>query len=417
MDKIAKNSQRDAKFVSLIDNIITKKVKLTFYYIKSLSVAKVSAQEEEIRFQQVMTFLSSIERNSLKSRNAYQNGLIHFQRFLSQRYPNYNLETILKPLAENKINPYELLDNFISYLQISNLTPSSIKLYMTSVRSYFAYNDVDLIPSKFKRKVKMPKSYRGDEEPLDASDIRKILLACNNRRLKTYLLVLASGGMRAVEGLAIRIKDIDFSVNPTKIHIRKEYAKTKVARDIYISNEATHYLKQWLDWKYNNPERPRRQDENDLVFTIYRNKNPNTLYIKVLKEFQKLLAIVGLDERKEGGKQRRRKITLHSFRRFTKSVISDQASQDFSEWALGHNKSPYYTKKEYERREIYATKCMKYLTFLDYTTLEARGKSIEANLREKDREMKDLEAQIKLLITNQTEMSRRLYEAGILKKD
>jgi integrase len=312
-----------------------------------------------------------------------------------------------------------LLDSFISYLQTSNATqrPSSVKLYMAIIRSYFAYNDVDVIPSKFKRRVKMPKSYREDEEPLDASDIRNILLACNNRRLKTYLLVLASGGMRAVEGLAIRIKDIDFSVSPTKIHIRKEYAKTRVARDIYISNEATHYLKQWLDWKYNNPERPRPQDENDLVFTIFRNKNPNTLYVKVLKEFQKLLAIVGLNERKEGGKQRRRKITLHSFRRFTKSVISDQVNQDYSEWFLGHLKSPYYTKKEPERREIYATKCMKYLTFLDYTTLEATGKSIEANLREKDREMKDLEAQIKLLITNQTEMSRRLYEAGILKKD
>jgi len=90
----------------------------------------------------------------------------------------------------------------------------------------------------------MPKSYREDEEPLDVSDIRKILLACNNRRLKTYLLFLASGGMRAVEGLAVRIKDIDFSVNPTKIHIRKEYAKTRVARDIYISNERERPLLQ-----------------------------------------------------------------------------------------------------------------------------------------------------------------------------
>jgi hypothetical protein len=49
--------------------------------------------------------------------------------------------------------------------------------------------------------------------------------------------------------------------------------------------------------------------------------------------------------------------------------------------------------------------------------LEARGRTIEVNLREKDKEIKDLEAQIKLLITNQTAMSRRLYEAGILKKD
>jgi hypothetical protein len=33
---------------------------------------------------------------------------------------------------------------------------------------------------------------------------------------------------------------------------------------------------------------------------------------------------------------------------------------------------------------------MKYLTFLDYTTLEARGKSIETNLLEKDREIAGL---------------------------
>jgi integrase len=44
--------------------------------------------------------------------------------------------------------------------------------------------------------------------------------------------------MRAAEALAIRIKDIDFSSSPTRVHIRKEYAKTRVARDVYISDEA-----------------------------------------------------------------------------------------------------------------------------------------------------------------------------------
>jgi hypothetical protein len=115
-----------------------------------------------------------MERNSISSRCTYENGLIHFQGFLSQKYPDYNLDTILKPLGENKINPYELLDGFVSYLQTFNLTPSSIKLYVASVR-YFAFNDVDIIPSKFKRKVKRPKSYREDEKPLDVNDIRKIL--------------------------------------------------------------------------------------------------------------------------------------------------------------------------------------------------------------------------------------------------
>ena len=77
----------------------------------------------------------------------------------------------------------------------------------------------------------------------------------------------------------------------------------------------------------------------------------------------------------------------HSLRRFVKTVISDQTNQDYSEWFLGHSKSPYYTKKEAERRQLYATKCMKYLTFLDYATFEIAGKNIESKLQEKDREM------------------------------
>jgi integrase len=348
----------------------------------------LTGQEHITDYKTVNVFLSSMLRNSLKSKYAYQYGLTHFQKFLKQKQPQYNIETILKTLSKNELDVYAILDEFVSYLVDAalELTSKSIKLYIAAVRSYLAYYDIDIIPSKFKRKVKMPKLYREDEEPLDASDIRKILLSCNNRRLKTYLLILASGGMRAAEGLAIRLKDLDFTVNPTKIHIRKEYSKTKTGRDIYISDEATQYLKQWIDWKYNNEERPRTRDDEDLVFTVYRTKTPLTLYVKVLIEFEKLLAIVGLDQRKEG-KQRRRKITLHSFRRFVKTVISDQTNTDYSEWFLGHNKSPYYTKKEPERREIYASKCVKYLTFLDYSTLEATGKNIEAKLSEKEKEI------------------------------
>ena len=73
-----------------------------------------------------------------------------------------------------------------------------------------------------------------------------------------------------------------------------------------------------------------------------------------------------------------------------KTVISNQVGQDYSEWFLGHSKSPYWTLKEAGRRDIYATKCMKYLTFLDYTTLETTGKNIESKLLEKEREIQVL---------------------------
>ena len=65
---------------------------------------------------------------------------------------------------------------------------------------------------------------------------------------------------------------------------------------------------------------------------------------------------MGLDGRKK--KSLRRKITLHSFRRFVKSIASDCVNQDYSEWFLGHRKSPYYVKKEHELREIYRSKCI-----------------------------------------------------------
>ena len=342
-----------------------------------------------MKLPKLAAFLNSVERNSIGSKNAYFSGLRHLNNFISRNYSNYNYETILQPLLTNKINIYEFFERFISYLLETRIgiTPKSISMYVTALRSYFAYYDIDVIPSKFRRKVRMPKIYREDEEPIDGSDIRKILLSCNNRTLKTLILVLASGGMRVGEALATRNMDLDFSVSPTKIHIRKEYSKTRVARDVYISEEATDYLKQWLDWKYKNPDRERKFRPEDLVFTVYQSKNPLGLYTKIWHEFDKLLKIVNMDEKKEGGINNRKKITLHSFRRFVKTVISNQVGQDYSEWFLGHSKSPYWTLKEANRREIYATKCMKYLTFLDYTTLDTTGKDIESKLLEKDKEI------------------------------
>jgi len=253
----------------------------------------------------------------------------------------------------------------------------------------------------------MPKNHREDEEALDASDVRKILLSCNNRRVKAFLLVLASGGMRTGEALAIRIKDIDFSVSPTKVHIRKEFAKTRVGRDVYISDESTKFVKDWIDWKYRTRKyyviRGIKQKEwtpvmrqDDLLFTKTKfgetktqqdneDENPDNLYLQLLRQFNSILNTVGMDELKDG--MIRRRVTLHSLRRLVKTVISNQVSQDYSEWFLGHSKSSYWTMKEAQRRDIYATKCMKYLTFLDFSGLEATEKNIESKLEAKDREI------------------------------
>ena len=229
--------------------------------------------------------------------------------------------------------------------------------------------------------------------------------------------------MRALEALAIRNCDIDFSTSPTQIHIRSQFTKTKVSRDIYISDEATKFLKEWLDFKYRNKGSGRinleRTPEQLIFGKQNRSKGVSFLYHKLRIEFNKILQTLNMDERKEG--MLRRQVTFHSLRRHAKTVISDQTSSDYSEWYLGHAGSPYYTKKEADRRELYATKCMKYLTFLDYTTLESTGKNIELKLEEKEKEImllrkRDTDSAVKITRLEETMNSllQTLVSRGVL---
>jgi integrase len=382
--------------------------------------------QQTVSQPKVQEFLNSVGRNSHQTERSYGNGLTQFQRYLYDKFPDQKvtLETVLERILSNEINPYTLLDSFVSFLLDQNLSSLTISGYMTAIRSYFGYYDIDIVPSKFKRKVRLPKNHREDEQALDQSDVRNILLACENRRLKPFLLVLASAGLRAMEASAMRIKDVDFSVSPTKVHVRKEYAKTRVGRDVYVSNEATKFIKDWLEFKYRERRgglKPVKSD-SDLVFSKAHfegvdseETNPLSIYQKIRLEFNKVLKAIKMDERKES--MMRRKVTLHTFRRFVKTVISNQVSTDYSEWALGHAKSSYWTLKEAQKRQIYAEKCMKYLTFLDYSELEATGRSIELKLEQKDKELNSLSHEIKKLESERELLSSKMQEFEEYKKD
>jgi integrase len=376
----------------------------------------------------VELFLDSKGRGSKQTRNSYLTSLVHFSEFISAKYSKYDLETILKPLLSNEIDLYQFLDAFVSFDSKGVLSVKSRILHLGAAKSYLAYHNIDIIPSKFKNRVTPPRLYREDEEALSHDDIRKIFLACNKRRLKPYLMLLESSGPRAVEGLSIILKDVDFSTSPVKIHIRKQYSKTKVARDSFITDEAAECLNQWIEWKYRDrgKYRPRRvRNGEDLIFAVKSNiRDPHRLYMEVRKDFNNVLEVAGFNERKDGMK--RRKLTLHSFRRFTKSIVSDQAGKDYSEWLIGHAKSPYYTKKMPEKMEIYKQLCMPSLTILDYSELKTHSKNIEVDLAKKEAEIRRLTEQVKdLQKSNETEglkqqlaeLSKKLYQAGILKKD
>ena len=78
---------------------------------------------------------------------------------------------------------------------------------------------------------------------------------------------------------------------------------------------------------------------------------------------------------------RRRQITLHSFRRFVKTTISDLGYADYSEYFIGHSGSTYWHKKDSEKAEIFR-KIEPYLTFLNVHQLERQGADIQTKVEE-----------------------------------
>ncbi len=310
---------------------------------------------------------------------------MHFTKYLHGK--RYASDNIIASLTDGKVNVYELLDGFVSYLSKQNISPATLKIYIAIVRSFLEYYDISISNTKFKRKVKLPKYYADPEEPLSLTDIRTLLEYNNNHRLRTYILLLTSSGMRAMEACSLRVQDLDFTTNPTRITIRGPTTKTKKGRIIYCSDEATKHIHKLIEMHKLNPQ--------DLLFAVQGSKSPQTLYNRMLEQFEKLQHVANKDQRKEGSK--RRIYTFHSFRRTCYSTINENTDSEYANWFLGHHHSVYWTHKESERRRIYFGKCMPFLTVYQDT----RDNTIEDALKEKDRTIRLLTNRIADIEYNQ----------------
>ena len=349
----------------------------------------------------ISKFIKNVGIRNKGSAKQYYSRLLSFERFAKDYYKNSksnnNVDKLIEQLKDKEIDPYDILNDFCLFLKNNgNLSGVTFRDKIITVKTFLEYNDIEISPRKFKIKVRFPKSVLKYKEAIDKNDIVQILNGCSDIKLKTYVMLLAVTGARATEALSIRLKDLDLESNPAKLSIRGEFTKTKVDRHIFITKELKEQLIKWLDFKYRTRRicykdskgktitkyRTPEKNTNEQIFSLYQvdNPTPESLYNNLSLVFATTLDRIGMGAR-EDGNETRRKITLHSFRRFVKSTISDLGFSDYSEYHIGHSGSTYWRKKDKEKAEIFK-KIEPYLTFLDIQQLERKGADMETQIVE-----------------------------------
>ena len=135
----------------------------------------------------------------------YLSRLNIFGIFLRKEFNDLTINDLVNKIKEGSIDPYNILSRYCSYLKSGdNISTITIKQRVITVKNFFEYCDININPKKFKLKVRLPKNVRRTKEAISKKDVIEILNNCSDIRLKTYVMLLAATGMRAVEALNIR---------------------------------------------------------------------------------------------------------------------------------------------------------------------------------------------------------------------
>jgi integrase len=351
----------------------------------------------------ISKYIKNISTMNKSTAYMYFTRLSSFKSFISSTF-HIQVDDLIRRIQEGNEDAFEFLNEYSSYLSNTNISSITIKQRVVTVKNFLEYYDIDISPRKFKLKVKLPRIIRKNKEALSKEDVTDILNACSDIRLKTYAMLLASTGMRAQEALSLRIKDfhLDEKLMPARLSIRGEFTKTGEDRTVFLTNEMVQQLNLWLEYKYRTRRvsyknlqnsasknktiteyRTPIKGDTDLVFAVYQDKTmPKllSLYQDMDRSFAKTLDRMGRGTR-EDGNGRRRQITLHSFRRFVKTAISDLGYADYSDYFIGHSGSTYWRKKDSEKAELFR-KIEPYLTFLNIHQLERQGADIQSKVEE-----------------------------------
>src|SRR3954451_5736510 len=148
--------------------------------------AKNADTIEILKLPSVKNYFENTNIMNKSSVEEYLYRLKIFNAFLYKEYKGIDIETILQKIKDGTLDTYNILSGYTSKQKNCNISATTIKQRVVTIKNFFEYHDIEISPRKFKLKVRLPKTVRKNKEAISKEDIADILNHCSDIKLKTY---------------------------------------------------------------------------------------------------------------------------------------------------------------------------------------------------------------------------------------
>ncbi len=289
--------------------------------------------------------------HSLNSVMGFERAVRQFVEYMEDNQKTYSL-ALQKPL--------QVLDDFANWLDTDH-AGATTRTYIAMVKKLLLADGAVIDHYRFREEVVLPKPRDFQDDKVNEEQIRSIVLAIKNQRLKCLLMLMKDTAARPTEILGLRLRDFNLSHDPAYIVIPEHLAKNDLAREVFFTTETKNMVIAYL------------QDANvtkdtDYVFL------KGEIDTKDEKQFQRKLIQLGSQmvyifryemqkpqfkdlctQVEKRGKAKRYKIHIYSFKKFAFTRIADELGE-LAAYAVKGDKEyalTYYRKSREERAEDY----------------------------------------------------------------
>jgi len=264
--------------------------------------------------------------NYVKERSlltGYVEPIMYFCRFVGYEDP----ESLLNDVREGRIKIEDKLIDWRMHLLEKGRAPSTISRYHNGLKKWFYVNRVEVNWGEVDLSIPLPKHRSIVEDRAPRVDELRRLLQAANIKMKAFIELAATTGIRAGALCQLRIDDLDFDRDKSLvvIRVRPELSKTMIGYYTMANDEAREILLDYI----------RLKGVSKWLFPA-RNGGP-VRYETIQVAYARLLRKTGFTEKSHG----QYVLHLHTLRKFFRTRLEGYLTRSEIEYLMGHLRKEY----------------------------------------------------------------------------